>query len=205
VLEAKPRAPSSSGATTWTEEEVAEMEREIGELTAELKVLRQEAKGNSTEHTRNKAAVANMRGKFTELREARDLLKAARAEIDDLKAALAEAHANPLPGREVPLYDIRRDSSKRGAPFSRYFEDTIAPAMLNTGSTPEQINEIIRKPQLNTYHTPPTHTPTHPHTLHTHTFRRAVRASVLQTLRVAHGPSLGDVVAGEAGRWGRAG
>ena len=140
MLEAKPRAPSSLGATTWTEEEVAEFEDHIGELTAELKVLKQEAKGNSTEYARNKVTVANMRGKFTDLREERDLLKAARAEIDDLKAALAEAHANPLPGMEVPLYDIRRDSSKRGAPFDPYFEDTIAPAMLNTGSTPEQIN-----------------------------------------------------------------
>ena len=65
MLEAKPRAPSSSGATTWTEEEVAEKEDHIGELTADLKVLRQEAKGNSTEYRRNKAAVANMRGKFT--------------------------------------------------------------------------------------------------------------------------------------------
>ena len=62
VLEAKPRAPSSSGATTWTEEEVAEFEDHIGELTAELKVLKQEAKGNSTEYARNKGTVANMRG-----------------------------------------------------------------------------------------------------------------------------------------------
>ncbi len=77
VLEAHTRAPSSSGATTWTEEEVAEFERHIGELTAELKVVRQEAKGNSTEYARNKGTVANMRGKSTELREARDLLKAA--------------------------------------------------------------------------------------------------------------------------------
>ena len=67
VLEAKPRAPLSSGATTWTVEEVVEFEDHIGELTAELKVLRQEAKGNSTEYTRNKAAVANRRGKFIEL------------------------------------------------------------------------------------------------------------------------------------------
>ena len=111
-----------------------------------------------------------MRGKFAELREARDLLRAARAEIDDLKAALAEERANPLPGFKVPMFDIRRDSSKRGAPFGPYFENAIAPAMHNTGSTPEQINEIIRKPQFNTHHTIPTHTHTHTptHTLHTH-------------------------------------
>ena len=42
--------------------------------------------------------------------------------------------------------------------------------MLNTGSTPEQINEIIRKPQLNTHHTHPhphPHPPTHTHFTHT--------------------------------------
>ena len=74
---------------------MTEKEDHIGELTAELKVLRQEAKGILTEYGRNKAAVANMRGKSTELQEARDLLRAARAKIEDLKAALAEAHANP--------------------------------------------------------------------------------------------------------------
>ena len=121
---------------------------------------------------------------YGELQQTRDLLKAARAEIDDLKAALAEANANPLPGREVPLYDIRRDSNKRGAPYDRYFEDTIAPAMLNTGSTPEQINEILRKPKLNIHHTIPSHI--RPHTRCTHTFRRAVRTAVLRTLRVAY-------------------
>ena len=165
ALEAKSRAPSSNssskGAMTWTEDDAEEFKRHIGELTGELNVLKRDARCNLTEYERNKAAVANMREKYGELQQTRDLLKAARAEIDDLKAALAEANANPLPGREVPLYDIRRDSSKRGAPYDRYFEDTIAPAMLNTGSTPEQINEILRKPQLNIHHTIPTHTPTH--------------------------------------------
>ena len=167
ALEAKSRAPSSSseGAATWTEVEVEEFERHIGELTGELNVFKRHVRGNLAEYKRNKFAVANMREKYGELQQARDLLKAARAEIDDLKAALAEAHANPLPGREVPLCDIRRDSSKRGAPYDRYFEDTIVPAMLNTGSTPEQINEIIRKPQLNTHHILEYYT--HPHT-HTH-------------------------------------
>ena len=165
ALEAKSRAPSSSGAMTWTEDEVEEFERHIGELTGELNALKRHVRGNLAEYKRNKFAVANMREKYGELQQARDLLKAARAEIDGLKAALAEAHANPLPGREIPLYDIRRDSSKRGAPYDRYFEDTIAPAMLNSGSTPEQINEIIRKPQLNTHHILEYHT--HPHT-HTH-------------------------------------
>ena len=169
ALEAKSRAPSSSstGAMTWTEDEVEEFERHIGELTSELKVLKRDARSNAAEYARNKAAVANMRGKFAELQAARNQLRAARAEIEDLKAALVEERANPLPGFKVPLFDIRRDSDKRGAPYCEYWEDTIAPAMLNTGSTPEQINEIIRKPptQLSSPHSrTPTHTRLHPHT-----------------------------------------
>ena len=176
------------------------MEGKIGELTAEVNVLKRDAKGNATEYTRNKkAAVGNMREKYAELRTTRDLLRSARAEIEDLQAALAEERANPLPGFKVPLFDITRNSTKHGAPFNDFFENTIAPAMLNTGATPEQINEIIRKLQFNTHlpHTH-THTHTHPHTpTHTtymHTSCRAVRAAVLQTVRVALGPSLGVVV-----------
>ena len=134
---------------------MAEFEDHMGELTKELNVLKRDIKGNATEYTRNKAAVRNMRENYAELQTARDLLRSARAEIEDLEAALAQERANPLPGRAVPLFDIRRDSFKRGAPYSRYFEDTIAPAMLNTGATPEQINELIRKPQFNTHHTLP--------------------------------------------------
>ena len=171
ALEAKSRAPSSSstGAMTWTEDEVEEFERHIGDLTRELNVLKRDAKSNAAEYARNKAAVANMRDKFAELQAARNQLRAARAEIEDLKAALVEERANPLPGFKVPLFDIRRDSDKRGAPYCEYWGDTIAPAMLNTGSTPEQINEIIRKPQLN-YHPlalAHPHPPTHTHFTHT--------------------------------------
>ena len=149
---------------TWTEDEVEEFERHIGDLTRELNVLKRDAKSNAAEYARNKAAVANMRDKFAELQAARNQLRAARAEIEDLKAALVEERANPLPGFKVPLFDIRRDSDKRGAPYCEYWEDTIAPAMLNTGSTPEQINEIIRKPptQLSSPR-PRTPTHTHPH------------------------------------------
>ena len=83
------------------------MEREIGGLNGELKVLRHESKGNLTEYARNKSAMANMRRKFSELRTTRDLLRSARAEIYNLKAALAEERANPLPGREVSAFPHR--------------------------------------------------------------------------------------------------
>ena len=69
--------------------------------------------------------------------------------ITRLEAELVVAQSNSLPGFEVPLYDIRRDAIKRGAPYYRYFEDVIVPAMLNT-ATPDQINEIISKATLKT-------------------------------------------------------
>jgi hypothetical protein len=65
ALEAKPRAPSSNssskGTMTWTEDDVEEFERHIGELTGELNVLKRDARCNLAEYERNKAAVANMR------------------------------------------------------------------------------------------------------------------------------------------------
>ena len=63
--QAKSRAPSSNssstGAMTWTEDDVEEFERHIGELTGELNVLKRDARCNLAEYERNKAAVANMR------------------------------------------------------------------------------------------------------------------------------------------------
>jgi hypothetical protein len=165
VLEAKSRAPSSSEEMTWNEDEVAGYEHHIGELTHELDALKRKAKGSKAEYTRKKTAVANMREKYAELQEARSLLRAKDAEIEDLKAALAEERANPMPGFRVPLFDIRRQSDKRGAPYCKYWEDTIAPAMLNTGSTPDQINEIIRKPKLNYHPLALAHPHPHTHTL----------------------------------------
>ena len=65
--------------------------------------------------------MSNFRGKYEELKQLKEQVKAMRTEIDDLKAELEEARANPLPGRKVPLFDIRRDTTRRGAPFPPYF------------------------------------------------------------------------------------
>jgi chromosome segregation ATPase len=139
------KEPCSSSTLTWDENDVMELEGCIGELNAELAELRKEARSSAGEYSRNKAAVSNFRDKYEELSDLKAQVKAMRAEIDGLKAELEEARATPLPGRKVPLFDIRRDTTRRGAPFPPYFENVIAPAMLNTGATPEQINEIIRK------------------------------------------------------------
>ena len=143
-IEEKPSSCPSD--MTWDEDDVLEMEGVIAELTTELRELKGEAKANQREFERNRGAVANMGGKYIELAELRETVKVLTAKITSLDAELVVVRSNPLPGFEVPLYDIRRDASKRGAPYSRYFEDVIVPAMLNTGATPDQINEIIRKP-----------------------------------------------------------
>ena len=67
-----------------------------------------------------------------------------------------------MPGAfKVPLFNIKRDKSKPGAPYDPYFENVIAPAMLDSGATPKQINTIISE-----FFFPSN---THPHTTHTHT------------------------------------
>ena len=74
-------------------------------------------------------------------------------------------------------------------PFPPYFENVIAPAMLNTGATPEQINEIIRKETISCV------------TLHFNcfmpvpTFNRALRAAIFRAVRVPHESPLYFVVA----------
>jgi len=140
TIEAKP----ISSTMTWDEEEVLEMEGVIAELTAQLQELKGEAKANVREFDRNRGMVANMGPKYAELAELKDRVRELTAKIGSLEADLAVARANPLPGFAVPLYSICRDVSKRGAPYPEHFENVSAPAMLNTGATPEQINEIIR-------------------------------------------------------------
>ena len=133
TIEAKP----ISSTMTWDEEEVLEMEGVIAELTAQLQELKGEAKANDREFERNRGMVANMGPKYVELAGLRDRVKELTAKIGSLEADLQVARANPLPGFAVPLYSICRDASKRGAPYPDYFENVIAPAMLNTGATPE--------------------------------------------------------------------
>ena len=45
----------------------------------------------------------------------------------------------------MELFDLNRDYTKRGAPYHKVFSEVIAPAMLTTGASGEQITEILRK------------------------------------------------------------
>jgi len=93
---------------------VLDLESVIAELTTELRDLKGVAKANQREFERNRGAVANMGGKYIELAELRETVKVLTAKITSLEAELVVARSNPLPGFEVPLYDIRRDARKRG-------------------------------------------------------------------------------------------
>ena len=141
---------SSSNATTYTEEEVEEMEGVMGDLTAQLAELRKSRKDDEAEYDRNRRAVAAFRSKYSELADLKRANLALEAEVERLTAERdargQQAPRAPGATHEVPIFDIQRDSSKRGSPYPTFFADVIAPAMLDTGATPEQINAIIRNP-----------------------------------------------------------
>jgi hypothetical protein len=64
-----------------------------------------------------------------------------------------------MPGAfKVSLFNIKRDKSKPGAPYDQYFKNVIAPAMLDSGATPKQINTIISE-----FFFPIKYPPTHTH------------------------------------------
>ena len=60
---------ASSSATTYTEDEVLEMESIMGDLTAQLAELSKLRKHDEAEFDRNRQAVAGFRGKYRELAE----------------------------------------------------------------------------------------------------------------------------------------
>ena len=135
-------ATSSSDETTWSAAEVEELEETIGELTEKV----DELEAMKREFSRNKSAVANFRGKYKEnqslkseklqlLKEIEDL----RAEREDVEAAVKERMSIFLPGyhREAPLYDIEKVGSAKTASYSAFFSEVIAPAMMNTGASPD--------------------------------------------------------------------
>ena len=141
---------ASSSTITYSEEEVEEMEGVIGEITKELAELKAVHKHDEVEYERNRSAVANFRSKYRELTDLRQQRSKLEAEVQQVKAQLEMERADHGPGSprmpgafKVPLFNIKRDKSKPGAPYDQYFENVIAPAMLDSGATPKQINTII--------------------------------------------------------------
>ena len=122
---------ASSSATTYTEEEVEEMEGVMGDLTAQLAELRKSRKDDEAEYDRNRRAVAAFRSKYSELTDLKRANLALEAEVERLTAERdargQQAPRAPGATHEVPIFDIRRDSSQRGAPYPTFFADVSPP------------------------------------------------------------------------------
>jgi hypothetical protein len=59
-------------------------------------------------------------------------------------AASARAAAAAAGGREEEFFSMKRDFTKRGAPYDPTFEELIAPAMMASGASGNVIGEILR-------------------------------------------------------------
>ena len=154
------RPSSSSGPAPYTEAEIEEFENTIGDLEAQVRALKKEGKADAAEHERLSKAVANFGDKYKELSSAR-----ASKERLERKVAILEAENEGLRARfwpdapgaaqAAPLFDIARNRTAHGASYDEYFANVIAPAMLDTGASPEQINTILRKMNPTSTSTPP--------------------------------------------------
>jgi hypothetical protein len=152
-------ATSPSDEVTWCTVEVEEFERQIGELTAQVR----EFKKMEREYQRNKSAVDNFKDKYAEISSLRSENRAYQQELARIEAERGrveeevKAHMSTfLPGstRAVPLYSIRKaNPGARTSQYFEYFAGVIRPAMLDTGASPDQINRILRKQK--TFYSPP--------------------------------------------------
>ena len=159
MLEAKPRATSSTGAITWTEDEVSKKERHIGDLTTQVRSMRRVVKENAEEYTRNRGAMANKGAKYAELREARELLKAARGqEREPRGGAFGGARRSPAGLFGAPLIEIRWDANRRGAPCCRYLKESSSTFRWHPHHTQPHLFQNANPPP------PPPHTHTHTRT-----------------------------------------
>ena len=171
-LMSKAHAEAEAKAEAEREVAAADMQAKRKDLKARetaLKLALREAAQDAAVAV--KAGLTVTRGQLRELKRNRDRvkqqgqgmskkLKGAREagrrvdelerEVVGLREDVASARAAAvLPvGREKELFNFTRDPSKRGAPFHPFFAEVIAPAMLTTGASGEQITEIIRLSEL---------------------------------------------------------
>ncbi len=87
---------ASSSATTYTKEEVEEMEGIMGDLTAQLAELNMLRKDNEAEYDRNRQAVAGFRGKYRELAEQTRANIVLQVKAESLQAELDQRGPPPL-------------------------------------------------------------------------------------------------------------
>jgi chromosome segregation ATPase len=156
------RPSTSSGPAPYTEAEIEEFESTFGDLEAKVRILNKESKADAAEIERLSKAVANFGDKHKELFSARAAIERLERKNVILEAENERLRARYWPdapgaAQGVPLYDIARDRTVHGSSYNEYFGSLIAPAMLDTGASPEQINAIIRK--MSPTSTSPPHLP----------------------------------------------
>ena len=119
-------------------------------VKAGLTVARGQLRELKRKRDRVKQQGQGMSKKLKGAREAGRRVDELEREVVGLREDVASARAAAvLPvGREKELFNFTRDPSKRGAPFHPFFAEVIAPAMLTTGASGEQITEILRLSEL---------------------------------------------------------
>ena len=119
-------------------------------VKAVLTVARGQLRELKRKRDRVKQQGQGMSKKLKGAREAGRRVDELEREVVGLREDVASARAAAvLPvGREKELFNFTRDPSKRGAPFHPFFAEVIAPAMLTTGASGEQITEILRLSEL---------------------------------------------------------
>ena len=141
---------SSSGGSSGGGAEAEAAEDAAVAVKAVLTVARGQLRELKRKRDRVKQQGQGMSKKLKGAREAGRRVDELEREVVGLREDVASARAAAvLPvGREKELFNFTRDPSKRGAPFHPFFAEVIAPAMLTTGASGEQITEILRLSEL---------------------------------------------------------
>ena len=141
---------SSGGGSSGGGAEAEAAEDAAVAVKAVLTVARGQLRELKRKRDRVKQQGQGMSKKLKGAREAGRRVDELEREVVGLREDVASARAAAvLPvGREKELFNFTRDPSKRGAPFHPFFAEVIAPAMLTTGASGEQITEILRFSEL---------------------------------------------------------
>ena len=143
-FEEEQAAKSTTDQMTWCAAEVEEYESMIGELTEELREFRAKDLSMVEPKPQSRTLEVNTPS-FSPLgkRCGGCIKKSSAFKLSGgaWRRRVKDRISIFLPGdhREVPLNDIKKVGSSKTAPYSAFFSEVIAPAMLNTGASPEQI------------------------------------------------------------------
>ena len=136
-LRSRVSAEANEGGT----EEVISLKKKLAAARKARRALEKKKRRVSTKSQ-------NMAANCKELGRQRRRVEQLEAELEECgKCEILELDAQPAPPgrRDVELFNLKRDYTKRGAPYHKVFSEVIAPVMLTTGASGEQITEILRK------------------------------------------------------------